>query len=131
MIISRKWVLITSGFSPAGASFFFARLKITKYKLTTLHSTLSSILPPKNQIPNFERALKVYVIKRYGSPQFLEKVVVLLLQSTLGEPPASTGTDQLSELLGVEVQQVLEVNSSVGELLKNPLFCLWWRLVDG
>lgn len=50
---------------------------------------------------------------------------MLLLQSTLEEPPAGAGVHQLGELLSVEVEQVLEVNASVGELLKNPLvFCL-------
>lgn len=62
---------------------------------------------------------------RYGSPQFLEEVSVLLLQSTLGEPTTRTCVHQLGELLSVEVKQVLEVDASVGELLKNSLLsCL-------
>lgn len=60
----------------------------------------------------------------YGSPQFLEEVGVLLLQSTLQEPSAGTSTNHLGKSLSVEVEQVLEVNTSVGELLENSLFLL-------
>ena len=49
---------------------------------------------------------------------------MLLLKSTLQEPPAGTCMHQLGKLLSVEVKQVLEVNTSVGKLLENPFFLL-------
>jgi hypothetical protein len=62
--------------------------------------------------------------KRYGSPQLPEEVSVLLLEPTLGEPPAGTSVHQLSKLLSVEVKEVLEVHTTIGELLEHSFFSL-------
>jgi len=57
----------------------------------------------------------------FNSPQLLEQVGVLLLESTLEEPAALTSTDELGELLSVHVEEVVQIHSTVGELLEGPL----------
>ena len=53
-------------------------------------------------------------------PQLLEQREALALDATL-QPPASTRVDQVDQLLRRQVKQVVEVDTTVGELAEGAL----------
>ncbi len=57
----------------------------------------------------------------YGFAELLEERHGLPLKTTVREPAASASMHQVDQLLIAEVQKVVEVNSSEGELLEGSL----------
>lgn len=66
---------------------------------------------------------------RLGLSQLLDQRKLLAVQAT-GELPASTARKQRHKLLMAQVQEVIELNASVGKLLKNT-FLLSFGSVSG
>lgn len=60
----------------------------------------------------------------YGLPQLLKQSQMLSAHSSVRKVSASTSRQQLDELLVAQVEQVLEVHSSVGKLPECPLLGL-------